>query len=244
MKHACEREYLVCWDFMFLDDIYTHLRAFLDPVSHLCLAFTSHAHRRHSGAVIRKNDLCDAIASTGSVELMEWALTLRVPIYPTACYQALRAGHLDMLKSMCRDSTDVGQFGRAAAFYGHIHILEWIRLTSSDFYWGHAADAATRGDKITVLDWLLDEQLVPGECEFCVDKENSDDIICWPYEKGPIKMLGIPTAAIEKDSVPLIERLLKAGGVWTQEDTDYARVTGSTALVEWATHVTVDETRL
>ena len=62
----------------------------------------------------------------------------------------------------------------------------------------------------------------------------SDDLICWIYEKGRAELPHILPAAIEKDSVPLIERLLEAGCVWTQDNTGLAREVDSLALLEWA----------
>jgi hypothetical protein len=236
MNHACEREYLVCWDFVFLDDIYTHLRAFLDPVSHLCLAFTSHAHRRYAGPVITKCQLCEAITSIGSVELMEWASTIEAPLSPLACTHAAKTGHLEMVKWFAGNGLPSCLAQECAAFGGHVHILEWWhseRYTICEYDLGcHAI----HGDKICVLDWLLEKS--PNTHFWGVSRaatrDNSDDLICWIYEKGRAELLDIPIAAIEKDSVPLIERLLKAGCVWTRVSTHYAREAGSIALLEWA----------
>ena len=115
----------VAWDAVLLGDIYTHLRAFLDPVSHLCLAFTSHAHRRYADTVIAKRHLCDAIASIGSVELMEWASTIKVPLSSLASACAVEAGHLEMVKWLADNGPFTGFFPNCAASGGHVHILEW-----------------------------------------------------------------------------------------------------------------------
>ena len=235
MKHACQREYLVCWDFMFLDDIYTHLRPFLCPVSHLCLAFTSHAHRKHSGAVIEKGSLCSAIANTGSIRLMEWATKLAAPRCNWVALNATQGGHLDLLKWLYVNGHPFSDIDMTAALYGHLHILEWYYWQYRDVNWVGVAMRAIDGDHLAVLNWILKTcpKINVRKVFSRLSPRNSDDVICWPYENGQARLPQLPPAAIKKDSVPLIIRLLNAGCCWTDDDLAHARRVGSTNLVEW-----------
>jgi hypothetical protein len=235
MKRVCENEHLV-WDFVFLNDIYAHLRPFLCPVSHLCLAFTSHAHRKHSGAIIRKDSLCSEIAKTGSIHLMEWAAKLAAPRPYQAAWRAAGGGHLELLKWLHLNGYPFAAIDTTAALHGHIHILDWYYWQYRDVSGYRVTRSAIEGDHLDVLKWILKTRPDTnfGKAFEALSPRNSDDVICWPYENGQARLPELPPVAIKKDSVPLIERLLKAGCDWTEECTYWARKVGSIALLEWA----------
>ncbi|CAE8634860.1 unnamed protein product [Polarella glacialis] len=97
----------------------------------------------------------------------------RKPDY-NPCALAAKAGDLPLLQELRQKGHPWNEeVCRAAAWTGHLHVLEWALLSRCPWSWTVVIDAATRGKHEGVVQWACDFARIPAPST--TGREASDD---------------------------------------------------------------------
>ncbi|CAB9497331.1 ankyrin containing protein (ISS) [Seminavis robusta] len=165
------------------------------------------------------DDVCNVIASVGSISVLQWAHEQGFPWDDIICMFAAEGGHLETLKWLHKNGCEWDEctcFG--AAIYGHLETLKWAHENGCPSWDAETCSAAAGEGHFEVLKWLH-ENGAPWDEDTCFAAADRGqfEILKWAHENGCPWDSRVCLEAARKGHFEVLKWLHENGAPWDEE---------------------------